>query len=98
APTATPTPIQGLAGAGHAVTMTIVGGVAYVGTMDRVVYALRTSDGTLLWRYRTEDAIIQTPVVVNGVVYVSAAWDNGPYGFYALRASDGHLLWHYKTS
>ncbi|HEU4785190.1 MAG TPA: PQQ-binding-like beta-propeller repeat protein [Ktedonobacterales bacterium] len=52
------------------------------------VYALRASDGSVLWSYPTTDPVVTTPVVANGVVYASAGTT-----LLALRADDGTLLW-----
>ena len=101
--TPTPTPISSPPFTGHNIGLTIVDGVVYVGTADKVVYALQASDGSLLWRFNTNGSIDESPLVVNGVVYVSAnVVAQGP-GYlagsvYALRASDGGLLWHYIRS
>ena len=103
APTATPTISPPLLG--HDTGLTIVDGVAYVSTTDKAVYALRTGDGTLLWRYNTVGPVggplASPPVVVNGIVYVNSNVDQG-LGYvtgyvYALRASDGALLWRYTN-
>ena len=53
------------------------------------LYALRASDGSVVWTYPTSDFVFDAPTVVNGVVYGSDSID----GLFALRASDGKLLW-----
>jgi outer membrane protein assembly factor BamB len=79
--------------------MTLVDGVAYAGTLDNAVYALRVSDGSLLWRFNTNVSVDDSPLVANGVVYVRANVAQGPgylAGYvFALRASDGTLLWRF---
>jgi outer membrane protein assembly factor BamB len=92
------------------VNITIAGGVAYLSTSNtytntsnNAVYALRTSDGALLWHQKIEGSADEAPLVANGVVYVSfnvtpLAGNNGPDYTYALRASDGSLLWRYSTT
>jgi outer membrane protein assembly factor BamB len=82
---------------GHDVSLTVVDGVAYAGTFDKAVYALRISDGSLLWRYNTNGSVDEPPLVFNGMVYVSSHVDQGPSSVYALHASDGSLLWRYTT-
>lgn len=58
------------------------------------IYALRASDGAILWRYATGgDNIWSSPAVSGGVVYVASDDE-----VYALRASDGTPLWRYRTS
>jgi outer membrane protein assembly factor BamB len=82
----------------HNVSVTIVDGVAYAGTYDNTAYALRVSNGTLLWHTRIEGAVGELPVVVNGVVYFNSfVGQIGPAYLSALRASDGTLLWRYST-
>ena len=100
-PTSTASPIVSPSGPGHNVSLTVVDGVIDVGTMDSAVYALRASDGGLLWRYNTAGPVGGPPVVVDGIVYINANVDQGlgyATGYvYALRASDGALLWRYTT-
>lgn len=104
-PTPTASPIVSASGPGHNVSLTVVDGVVDVGTMDNAVYALRASDGGLLWRYNTPGPVggpvADPPVVADGIVYVNANVDQG-LGYvtgyiYAIRASDGALLWRYTT-
>jgi len=57
------------------------------------VYALRIDNGASLWRSRIDGAVGDRPVVVDGVVYVTAS-TNITATLYALRASDGSQLWH----
>jgi len=84
---------------GHDVSLTVVDGVAYAGTLGKEVYALRISDGSLLWRYNTDASVGEPPLVVNGIVYVSTAnLGQGSSSIYALRAGDGTLLWRYNIS
>ena len=91
-------------GPGHNVGLTVVNGVVYAGTTDSAVYALRASDGGLLWRYTTAGPVgdpASRPVVADGIVYVNANVDQGLGSItgyvYALRANDGALLWRYTT-
>lgn len=71
------------------------GGIQYAS-----IYALRASDGTVLWRQpwqRHLATIYSAPVVANGVIYsgVDAAVEPGGAAS-ALRASDGAVLWQAK--
>ena len=91
-PSPTATPASSSTSSSQLVSITIAGGVAYAGA-DGVVSALRTIDGTLLWRSRIDGAVGDQPVVVNGVLYVTASTDFTAT-LYALRASDGAQLWH----
>jgi outer membrane protein assembly factor BamB len=56
------------------------------------LYALRASDGTVLWRY-SGNSYIYSPTVDDGLVFVASQDE----GITALRASDGTQLWHFAT-
>lgn len=45
------------------------------------------------WRFRTGGAVVASPSIANGVVYVGSA----DHSMYALRVTDGSLLWKYAT-
>jgi outer membrane protein assembly factor BamB len=97
-PTPATTPIPAPVPSGHNVSVTIVDGVAYLGTTDNAVYALRTSNGALLWRSKIDGSVDTRPLVANGIVYVTSfVGQIGPGYAYALRASDGSLLWRYTS-
>lgn len=91
-PSPTATPASSSTGSNQSVFITIADGVAYAGA-DAAVYALRTGNGALLWRSSIDGAVGDQPVVVGGVVYVTALTDITAT-LYALRASDGTQLWH----
>ncbi len=78
--------------------LTVVNNVIYASAYGGAVSALRENNGGLLWQYRTDGAVYTAPLVVDGVVYVTAYVDNGPSFVYALRASDGKLLWSYTRN
>ncbi|HKV59698.1 MAG TPA: PQQ-binding-like beta-propeller repeat protein, partial [Ktedonobacteraceae bacterium] len=65
------------------------------------IYALRLSDGALLWHTPVNDtkmlppAIANAITVVDGIVYATV--NAHTQYLYALRASDGALLWKYKA-
>jgi outer membrane protein assembly factor BamB len=91
-------PIPSPVGSDHNVSMTVVDGVAYAGTYDNAVYALRSSNGSLLWHTRVNGAVEESPVVLNGIVYVSSFVEQtGPAYLSALRADDGMMLWQYSS-
>jgi outer membrane protein assembly factor BamB len=101
-PTPASNPIPAPALSVQNVNVTIAGGVAYLSTtlasdpssQKNAVYALRTSNGALLWHQKIEGSADQAPLVANGVVYVTSyVGQSGPDYVYALRASDGSLLW-----
>jgi len=66
----------------------VVGGVVYIGSNDRRVYALRASDGRRIWSAEVGGRPA-APAVVGGVVYV---FDDGAT-VTALRADNGRRLW-----
>src|SRR6266571_1403691 len=96
-PTPTASPSVSLSWQGHSLSLKAVNGVVYVGAMDNAVYALRASDGALLWRYTNGSFVyngyVYQPTVVAGEVYIAS--QDGTLS--ALRASDGALLWRYTA-
>lgn len=96
-PVPTTKPIPSPVSSDHNVSVTVVDGVVYAGTADNAMYALRMSDGSVLWQTKIDGAIEESPVVVNGVVYISSfVGQYGPTYLYALRATDGAVLWRYS--
>jgi len=71
----------------------VVNGVAYVGSYDGNVYALKASTGGYLWQFTTGSLIESSPAVANGVVYVGSDDSN----VYALNAGTGAKLWQFTT-
>lgn len=65
----------------------VAGGIVYVGADDENLYALDAGSGAKVWSYNAGTPIVNTPAVVNGVVYLGAG------ALYALSASDGRQLW-----
>jgi len=74
----------------HTSTLTHLLGL---GNALHYIYALRTSDGSLLWRYQTGAAIDSSPAVVNGVLFIGST----DHYLYALQVKDGSLLWRYQA-
>jgi outer membrane protein assembly factor BamB len=66
--------------------------VVYV--TSRSVYAIRESDGTLLWHSHTPSAL-DSSVLIGTTLYCISA-DNNSWHVYALQASDGSQLWHWS--
>ncbi len=66
-------------------------GVMYVEALNGSVYVLRTSDGSILWRYQGGEGGVASLTVAQGLVYLALQTGN----IYALRASDGFVLWRY---
>lgn len=81
--------------------VTVVNGVVYASSGNGEVYALRSSNGSVIWRQSINAGANGAPLVLasNGVVYILAeTTDVGPSTLYALRTSDGAQLWRYNTS
>lgn len=77
---------------GRGTIPTVANGVVYVAASS-MVYALRASDGHVLWRAsraNTGMPVPEWPVVGDGAVY----FKDGDSGLAAVRASDGLSLWH----
>jgi outer membrane protein assembly factor BamB len=73
----------------------VVDGVVYVGSVDRNLYALNKTTGTLLWKYDTlerGDIVSSSPAVSNGVAYMGGMKTK----IHAVDAFSGDLLWKYK--
>jgi outer membrane protein assembly factor BamB len=68
-------------------------GLAYIGSEDSNLYAIRTYSGALSWKFHTEGAVSSTATIFNGSVYFTS-YD----GYcYALNAVTGSELWKFKT-
>ncbi|HSV48900.1 MAG TPA: PQQ-binding-like beta-propeller repeat protein, partial [Candidatus Acidoferrales bacterium] len=73
----------------------VVNGIVFLGSSDGNVYALNASNGLRVWNYTTGSFSSKTPVVANGVVYISGGQVYG--GIYALDASTGAKIWNHTT-
>src|ERR1700722_8551807 len=71
----------------------VVGGVVYVGSNDRNLYAIDLSSGTQKWKFATKGRITSSPAVANGLVYF-VSYDSG---LYAVSIADGTLRWKFQT-
>src|SRR3954470_8411 len=73
----------------------VVGNTLYFGTENGTVYALRTSDGSVKWRYRASGAVKGGVAMdYRGRLFF------GDYSGHltSVRASNGHKLWRVSTS
>jgi outer membrane protein assembly factor BamB len=73
--------------------ITIAEGMIYFGSGDKNVYALRESDGRLVWKFQTGGIVVASPTVLDGVLYVSS-FDGSVY---ALNAKTGETIWRFYT-
>jgi outer membrane protein assembly factor BamB len=76
---------------GESSTPSVRGGILYVGSLDRNLYALGGSTGRVEWKFETGYQTIPSPAVRNGVVY------QGSYDgyMYAVNAATGTLMWKF---
>jgi outer membrane protein assembly factor BamB len=68
-------------------------GTLYFGSAEGYLYAVRTEDGQMRWRYQTGGGIYSAPAVKNGKVFFGSTDGN----LYALSLKDGSFLWKFKT-
>ncbi len=54
----------------------VSGGVVYVGSGDKNVYAFDAATGSLIWKHTTGDAVFSAPAVSDGMVYVGSTDNN----------------------
>ena len=64
-------------------------GTLYIGTFGKEMIALNGSDGSIKWRYTTQDWVWSGPVLVNDSLFFGDLSGN----FYGLNAADGTALW-----
>ena len=69
------------------------GGVVYIGSNDRYLYALEAETGAQRWRYATEGSVTSSPRIEDGTIYVG-----GQDGFlHAVDARTGERRWASDT-
>jgi outer membrane protein assembly factor BamB len=78
----------------------VVNGVLYLGSDELGlegphVYALNTSNGTIIWKKAVAGAVNSSPQVVDGVIYIGQTSNasNGNNNIVALNAADGSTRW-----
>ncbi|MEZ4407250.1 MAG: PQQ-binding-like beta-propeller repeat protein [Polyangiales bacterium] len=69
-------------------------GVVYVGALDHGVYAIRASDGAVLWRFQTLGPVEGEGVLEGGTLYIGS--DDG--ALYAIDATSGRMRWRFGTT
>jgi outer membrane protein assembly factor BamB len=84
--------------------LSIENSTVYVGTYvdedNSYIYALRSSDGSLLWRQAMYSGLSANAYVSMGAIYIASFINDGSINagsgaVYALRASDGSQLWYH---
>src|SRR5918993_4524332 len=71
----------------------VAGDRVYFGSADGNLYCLDKRDGTLIWRFKTEDSLKATPTIAGDKIIASGL----DHYVYCLNAADGPLIWKYKT-
>jgi len=74
-------------------TPAVSGDLAYFGSTDHNLYAVRIADGTQAWKFRAGQGVNSSPAVDNGLVYFTSLDGN----FYALNAETGEVKWKFAT-
>ena len=69
----------------------LAGGVLYVGDVQGNFYAIRLTDGLILWHFAGQAQIFAAPARRGGTVYVTSS-----NGLTALSQEDGKALWNCK--
>lgn len=75
----------------------VSGGRLYIGSFldqDHSVYCLDAKTGKKLWSYLTRGAVLGTPTIANGMVYIGSQDDS----LYALDANSGAFRWRFDGS
>lgn len=78
-------------------TPTVAGGRLYIGTyfdQDHNIYCLDAKTGKKVWSYLTSGAVLGTPAVFNGTVYVGSEDST----LFALDADSGKLRWRFENT
>jgi outer membrane protein assembly factor BamB len=96
-------------GAEMTMAPSVVGGIAYLSSLNGCVYALDAASGQPLWAFHTDNEVMSEPLVVGGRVFVGTGnkvilqrgnamvRGSGANTLYALSQSDGQLLWQHPT-
>lgn len=71
----------------------VAGGIVFAASMDKFVYALDASEGSLRWKFQADSELEAAPLWDDGRVFIGS--NNG--AFYALNAASGELLWQFKA-
>ncbi len=88
---------EGLLGFDTTLIPAVAGGKLYIGTyldQDHNLYCLDAKTGEKVWNYLTSGAVLGTPAVFNGTVYVGSQDST----LYALDADTGKLRWRFENT
>ncbi|MBN1366747.1 MAG: PQQ-binding-like beta-propeller repeat protein [Dehalococcoidales bacterium] len=70
-------------------TPLVSNGTVYIGSFDKIFYAIDAATGTNKWQFKAGGPIINTPVLQDGVLYFGTLNRD----FYAVNATNGTLKW-----
>ena len=69
---------------------TVVNNIVFIGGEDGIMYAYKTTDGSVFWsKLLSTGSIYSSPVYKNEIIYVGG----GDGKMYALQSSTGNLVW-----
>jgi len=68
-------------------------GRVYFGSNDTNLYALNSGDGSVAWKFKTDDKIYSSPVLVRNLLFIAS----NDRKLYVLERSSGTLLASYAT-
>lgn len=67
-------------------------GILYVGGLSGSMYAIKISDGTIVWEFPTSAEIVAEPILHRDQIFFM----NGANQVFALNAEDGKQIWAYN--
>ena len=75
------------------------GTTLYVGSDDHHLYALRTSDGTKVWRTNLGGRVLGSAAIVGPHVYVGGEGSGGelPGALFAVERATGEIAWRFEV-
>ncbi len=71
----------------------VVDDIAYIGSMDRIFYAMDLNSKKILWEFKTTGAVESSPTVFSSKVYFGT--NDGI--LYCLDAKNGKEIWQFKV-
>ncbi len=74
-------------------TPVVANGIAYFGSADKKVYAVRVSDGAFVWAFRTLDIVSASPALAGDSIFFASE----DRTVYALDADTGQLRWKFSS-
>jgi outer membrane protein assembly factor BamB len=72
---------------------TLTGGIIYIGSADKRLYAVEAKSGRELWHFDTQGIVRSTPAVAGGRVFFGSR----DHHVYALDAKTGAPVWKHDT-